>query len=124
MTTSVIQKAFHTPVGPVSLQRKNASGSIIAINLHRDIISDGMPMPSPSSAPDEVTDTAEIIKPIQIRRSAVLPMAIVSALSVKSPMSLAGKSAHMIVPPPISLLSCKEQCGKFSSHAPFRLLRS
>ena len=71
MTTSVIQNAFHTPVGPVSLQRKNASGSIIAINLHRDIISDGMPMPSPSSAPDEVTDTAEITKPIQIRRSAV-----------------------------------------------------
>ena len=55
-------------------------------------------MPSPSSAPDEVTDTAEITKPIQIRRSAVLPMAIVSAFSVKSPMSLAGKSAHMIVP--------------------------
>ena len=98
VTTSVIQNAFHTPVGPVSLQRKNASGSIIAINLHRDIISDGMPMPSPSSAPDQVTDTAEITKPIQIRRSAVLPMAIVSAFSVKSPMSLAGKSAHMIVP--------------------------
>ena len=84
MTTSVIQNAFHTPVGPVSLQRKNASGSIIAINLHKDIISDGMPMPSPSSAPDEVTDTAEITKPIQIRRSAVLPMAIVSAFSVKA----------------------------------------
>ena len=55
VTSSVTQNAFHTPSGPNARLSRNAAGTIITRYLHSDIISDGTPFPSPSSAPEEVT---------------------------------------------------------------------
>ena len=60
--------------------------------------SDGPPMPSPSSAPLEMTEREEITNPMLIRRRAVLPAAIVSALSEKRPMSWSGIAQQSAVP--------------------------
>ena len=49
----------------------NATGIITATYLHTDIISDGNPFPSPSSAPAEVTDTVDTINPTLIILNAV-----------------------------------------------------
>ena len=54
--------------------------------LHMDIASDCTPLPNPSNAPEEVTDTADGIKPMLISRSAVLPTSTVSGLSVNRPI--------------------------------------
>ena len=51
---------------------------------------EGSPFPSPSRAPERVTDTAETTKPRLITRRATAPMATVSGLAVNRPMSWAG----------------------------------
>ena len=63
-----------------------------------EISSEGKPMFSPSSAPQEVTDTAEIINPPLIIRSAVFPITTVSAELVKIPIRLPGMERQRTVP--------------------------
>ena len=62
------------------------------------MIRDSLPFPSPSNAPDTVTETDDTIKPILISRRASLPNAIVSGLPVNSPISDCGTAIHRIVP--------------------------
>lgn len=47
----------------------------------------GHALPRPSSAPEEVVDTAETMNPRQMIRRAVWPMAMVSGLEVNRPIS-------------------------------------
>ena len=53
-----------------------------------EITRDWTPMPIPSRAPDAVTETVETINPALMIRRAVPPAMIVSALSVKAPISV------------------------------------
>ena len=76
----------------------NATGIITATYLHTDIISDGNPFPSPSSAPVEVTDTVDTINPALIILNAVSPALIVSGLLVNRPISDPGIARQRIVP--------------------------
>jgi len=48
---------------------------------------DFSPMPSPSNAPEAVTDIVDMINPRQIMRSAVLPACIVLGLVENSSIS-------------------------------------
>ena len=66
--------------------------------LQRETTSEALPRPSPSSAPQDVTDTEETRKPAQMIRRAVLPAAIVSGLVVNIPISCPGTVRQMIVP--------------------------
>ena len=59
---------------------------------------DCVPFPSPSKAPEAVTDTEEMIKPALMMRSAVPPAAIVSAFSVNSSIRPRDATRHKIVP--------------------------
>ena len=76
----------------------NATGIITATYLHTDIISDGNPFPSPSSAPAEVTDTVDTINPALIILNAVSPALIVSGLFVTRPISHSGIARQTILP--------------------------
>ena len=66
--------------------------------LQRETTSEALPRPSPSSAPQDVTDTEETRKPAQMIRRAVLPAEIVSGLVVNIPISCPGTVRQMIVP--------------------------
>ncbi len=59
---------------------------------------DWVPLPSPSSAPEEATDTAEGIKPRLMMRSAVSPSEMVSGLSVNIAISGPAKTKQIAVP--------------------------
>ena len=59
---------------------------------------DGTPFPSPSKAPEQVTDTADIMKPRLIIRSAVTPFASVSDWLVNNPISHAGTAQESTIP--------------------------
>ncbi len=50
-----------------------AAGIMTATYLNIDIISEGIPLPSPSSAPDTVTDTEDTINPALIILRQQLP---------------------------------------------------
>ena len=63
---SVIQNAFHTPLAPIARLNKNAAGRMISTYLNREIQSDVPPFPSPSSAPDTVTLSADGMNPMQM----------------------------------------------------------
>lgn len=65
---------------------------------------DFSPMPSPSNAPEAVTDIVDMINPRQIMRSAVLPACIVLGLVENSPISWPGIIRHIIVPNIIIML--------------------
>ena len=54
--------------------------------MHRD----GIPAPSPSKAPQQITETQEKINPRLMIRRAFVPMAIVSGVDVKICMSIPG----------------------------------
>ena len=71
--TSVIQNAFQTPTAPRNLLSKNAAGMITTTYRQREISKEGVPFPSPSNAPEEVTETAETINPAPMMRKAVSP---------------------------------------------------
>ena len=64
VTASVTQNACQIPTTPN-----------IRLNIYRqsEINKDGIPLPNPSNAPDEVTDTAETINPVHIILNAVSP---------------------------------------------------
>ena len=64
----------------------------------REIHRDGSPSPSPSSAPEAVTETADTIKPRLIKCRAVIPSWRVSGLEVNSPNSLSGMNQERMVP--------------------------
>ena len=100
---SVIQNAFQTPTAPKSLLRKNAVGMITTTYRQSEISNEGMPFPSPSSAPEDVTETAETIKPAPMIRRAVFPVWIVASVWVNSPISWPGISRHITVPSTIMI---------------------
>lgn len=54
---------------------------------------DSFPFPSPSKAPDTVTETDDTINPILMSLSASLPSRIVSGFPVNRPISACG-TAH------------------------------
>ena len=56
---------------------------------------EGVPFPSPSNAPEEVTETAETINPAPMMRKAVSPAWIVASVWVNSPISWPGISRHI-----------------------------
>ena len=73
MTNSANGKLIHTPTAPKNLLKTKAAGIMIIIYLKSEIHNDGIPFPSPSKAPEDVTDTADTINPILIMLSAVTP---------------------------------------------------
>ena len=85
-STSVTQKACQTPVGPSWRQSSHASGMMKMTYRQREMTSEAAPLPRPSSAPEEVVDTADTTKPRQMMRRAVWPMAMVSGLEENRPM--------------------------------------
>ena len=66
---SVIQNAFQTPTAPKNLLSKNAAGMMTTTYRQREISKEGVPFPSPSNAPEEVTETAETINPAPMMRN-------------------------------------------------------
>lgn len=80
---SVIQKLCHTPWAPITLLRIHARRSIMPIYLNMEIISELIPFPRASSAPDMVTGIEETINPMLIILIARTPIAIVSGLDEK-----------------------------------------
>ena len=75
---SVTQKACQTPAAPQNRLKIKAAGIISRTYRSSDIVSDGPPIPSPSSAPEAMTETAETINPRLMIRRASLPAATVS----------------------------------------------
>ena len=73
----------------------NAAGIIIIVYLKSDMISDSIPFPRPSNAPDAVTDNVDTIKPGHMMRSAVAPACMVAVFIEKRPISLSGSIRHM-----------------------------
>ena len=71
--TSVIQNAFQTPTAPKNLLSKNAAGMMTTTYRQREISKEGVHFPSPSNAPEDVTETAETINPAPMMRKAVSP---------------------------------------------------
>ena len=65
----------------------------------REMIREDPPFPSPSSAPEDVMETAEIKKPALMRVSACPPRRMVSGLLLNSPISCSGMARQM----PVSL---------------------
>ena len=92
--TSVIQKACQTPTGPHSRLRTKASGRMTTAYRSREMSREGPPIPRPSRAPQEMTDTEEMMNPTLMIRRAVLPTAMVWALEENSPIRLPGTAQH------------------------------
>ena len=70
---SVIQNAFQTPTAPKNLLSKKAAGMMTTTYRQREISKEGVPFPSPSNAPEDVTEPAETINPAPMMRKAVSP---------------------------------------------------
>ena len=98
VTISVIQKACHTPTAAKKRLKINATGIINKAYLSKEIIKEGLPIPKPSNAPQEIMGTEEITNPILIILRAVLPAAIVSALVENSPINWLGIIQQSTVP--------------------------
>ena len=98
VTSSVSQNACHTPTAPAMLLRTSAAGMITSTYLQSDIISDGSPLPRPSSEPVAVTDTDDTINPIQSILSASPPFVTVSAFSVNIAVSCSENASDSTVP--------------------------
>ena len=64
---------------------------------------DSFPFPSPSKAPDTVTETDDTINPILMSLSASLPSQIVSGFPVNRPISACGTAIQRIVPITITI---------------------
>ena len=61
VTNSEKQKAYHTPSAPANRLKQKAAGIITKAYRSSEITSAGVPFPSPSNAPELVTETAETI---------------------------------------------------------------
>ena len=55
-------------------------------------------MPSPSSEPETTTEIVDTRKPVQMMRSAIVPMAMVSLLVLNNPISCSDKTRQSSVP--------------------------
>ena len=95
---SVIQNAFQTPTGPMILHKSEAAGMMMNRYRNSEIMRDWVPFPSPSNAPEDVTETADTINPALMMRRAVCPARIVSGLSVNTPISCLAHVSHATVP--------------------------
>ena len=71
---------------------------ITIIYLNKEITSDWVPLPSPSNAPEAVTETADGINPMLIILSAAVPSLTVSGFSVNNPINGADATKQIIVP--------------------------
>ena len=100
---SVIQNAFQTPTGPMARHKKAAAGIMMNRYRNSEMMRDRVPFPSPSNAPEDVTETADTIKPALMMRRAVCPARIVSGLSVNSPISCPADVRHATVPKSIMI---------------------
>ena len=60
--------------------------------------SDCTPMPRPSSEPEATTEIVETMKPTQMMRRADVPMTMVSAFELKSPISWPDSARQSTVP--------------------------
>ena len=98
VTSSETQKAFHTPVTPINRLKMNAHGIMITTYRRREISKDGVPIPSPSKAPADVTETADTINPALMIRSALVPASIVWGFVVNKPINCPGIARHVAVP--------------------------
>lgn len=98
VTASVIQNACHTPTAPIKRLTMNAAGMITTTYLHNEMISECTPFPRPSSAPLQITDTDEAMKPRLMTLSATLPACIVTGFAVNSPISCPGIARQITVP--------------------------
>ena len=98
VAASVIQKACHTPSAFQNLLKINAIGIISKPYRSEEITRDGLPIPNPSSAPQEMTETEETTKPALMMRRALLPMAMVSVLEENRPINSLGISQQSAVP--------------------------
>lgn len=76
-TASVTQKACQTPLAPSTRLSRKAAGMMSTAYRSREMRREGPPIPRPSRAPQEITDTDEMMNPILMIRSAVLPAAMV-----------------------------------------------
>lgn len=92
------QKAYHTPFAPISRLSRNAAGMIRTTYRSSEIYREGVPFPSPSRAPQQVTETADTMKPRLMMCRAVTPIQTVSVLAVNNPIRLSGISQESIVP--------------------------
>ena len=97
---SVIQNACHTPTASKKWLKRKAAGIISTVYRSREITREGLPIPKPSRAPLEMTDTEETINPTLIMRKAMLPAAIVSGLVENNPINWPGISNRAPSPPP------------------------
>lgn len=102
--SSEIPKAHHTPIVPIKRLNIKAAGIIKIKYRKREITRDGIPIPKPSKAPQEVTETDETINPVLIIRSAVVPAWIVSIFEVNRLISCVGIRRHKMVPNTIMIV--------------------
>lgn len=63
VTNSVKQKAYHTPSAPMNLLNIYAAGMMTTAYRSREIHRDGVPLPRPSKAPQQVIETADTTNP-------------------------------------------------------------
>lgn len=71
---------------------------MIPILRRNDISNEGIPFPSPSSAPVTVQETVEIMNPVLMIFKAVLPSWMVTLPEEYMPINASGIHWHMIVP--------------------------
>lgn len=98
VANSVIQNACHTPTASKNRLKIKATGIINKAYRSKEITKEGVPIPNPSSAPQEMIEMEETINPMLIILRAVLPAAIVSAFVENSPINRSGINQHRMVP--------------------------
>ena len=86
------------PHRPHSREKRNAAGRISRAYRKREMAREGPPVPRPSSAPQEITDTEETMNPRLMISRAVRPAAMVSALVENSSISCEGIAQQRTVP--------------------------
>ena len=99
---SVKQNAYQVPSAPRNLLKQNAAGMIITTYRKSDIYRDGRPFPNPSSAPEQVTETADTMNPRLMICKAATPLCNVSCCDVNNPINFSGISQDRIVPTAIT----------------------
>ena len=78
---------------------------MITTYLDSDMNSDGIPLPSPSKAPEHVTETADTAKPQLMYLRAVTPIYIVSGFAVNNPISWYGITQASIIIDTVSFIA-------------------
>lgn len=104
-TNSVKQNAYHTPFAPTNRLNKYAAGIMTITYRNSEINKEGAPLPNPSSAPEQVTDTADMTNPRLMICSAVIPISIVSRLLVNNPISFSEMVHDRTVPSNIIIMT-------------------